>query len=88
MSSWKTTLIGDYDWGFLCAPRKFWKSGAAQAPPFFGRDEPISVFVAAVMGLQHALAMVSRGNTRNGVFRGWVALKYCSESWGTSEVYS
>jgi len=58
MASWKSKLIGDYEWRFLCMPRKFWASNKSVAPPFFGRDEPISIFVAAVMGLQHSLAMV------------------------------
>lgn len=31
---------------------------AHKGPPFFPPDEVLSVFVAAVMGLQHALAMV------------------------------
>lgn len=31
---------------------------AHKGPPFFPPDEVLSLFVAAVMGLQHALAMV------------------------------
>lgn len=31
---------------------------AHKGPPFFPKDEVLAVFVAAVMGLQHALAMV------------------------------
>ena len=31
---------------------------AHKGPPFFPTDEVLAVFVAAVMGLQHALAMV------------------------------
>ncbi|KAG6547512.1 hypothetical protein Mapa_010960 [Marchantia paleacea] len=54
---WRKDLIGDYDWGFLCTPTLPWCSGRSQ-PPFFEKDEKISLLLALVMGLQHALAMV------------------------------
>lgn len=38
-------------------PTPPWKDGRS-LPPFFGKDEKLSVLVAVVMGLQHALAMV------------------------------
>jgi xanthine/uracil permease len=50
-------IIGDYDWRFLCTPRLPW--GASKPPPpLYKKDDKISIFVAVVMGLQHALAMV------------------------------
>ncbi|OAE18419.1 hypothetical protein AXG93_3426s1120 [Marchantia polymorpha subsp. ruderalis] len=55
---WRKVLIGDYDWGFLCTPSLPW--GARRSPPpFFEKDEKISLLLALVMGLQHALAMVA-----------------------------
>lgn len=58
--NWKDVFIGDYDWAFLCTPRLPW-SVSKQPPPFYGKDEPISVFVAFIMGLQHCLTMVRKG---------------------------
>jgi hypothetical protein len=53
----KSTLIGDYNWGVLCYPQLPWSKKRAP-PPFYGKDEKISVLLALVMGLQHALSMV------------------------------
>jgi len=60
---WKDVIIGDYDWAFLCTPRLPW-TVAKRPPPFYGKDEPISVFVAFIMGLQHCLTMVRKGYQR------------------------
>ncbi|CAM6116353.1 unnamed protein product [Calypogeia fissa] len=57
MEKIKDTLVGDYNWRVLCIPQLPWSRKRA-APPFFGKDEKISVLVALVMGLQHALSMV------------------------------
>ncbi|KAL3137001.1 hypothetical protein ABBQ32_006593 [Trebouxia sp. C0010 RCD-2024] len=55
----KQILFGDYDYKFLCMPQWPWcLKTAHKGPPFFPTDEVLAVFVAAVMGLQHALAMV------------------------------
>ncbi|KAH7445593.1 hypothetical protein KP509_01G016600 [Ceratopteris richardii] len=56
-SSWRTTIFGDYDWSFLCMPRTPFQ-GPTKRPPFYSKDEKIPIFLALVMGLQHALAMV------------------------------
>ncbi len=40
----------------LCDATMQWKKSYAP-PPFYGADEILSVFVAAIMGLQHALTM-------------------------------
>ena len=45
----------------FCAMQPQWpwnQKSAHKGPPFFPVDEVLSVLVAAVMGLQHALAMV------------------------------
>jgi len=52
-------FFGDYDYKFLFMPRLPWSKEARKLPPFFGVDEPVPPFVAIVMGLQHALAMIS-----------------------------
>ncbi|KAH9304469.1 hypothetical protein KI387_008873, partial [Taxus chinensis] len=58
VSGWRgIELIDKYNWRFLCTPRVVC-GGKRDLPPFYGKDEKISVFLAAVMGLQHALAMV------------------------------
>ena len=55
--TWKTEFFGDYNWSFLCMPRSPF-NGNIQTPPFYSKDEKIPIFLALVMGLQHALAMV------------------------------
>ena len=52
-------IIGDYDWNFLCYPRfPFCNKGQEYPPPpFYAHDEPLSLFVALMIGLQHALTM-------------------------------
>ncbi|KAG0631559.1 hypothetical protein M758_1G262300 [Ceratodon purpureus] len=54
---WNERLIGDYNWKFLCMPTPPWKHDRP-LPPFYGKDDKLSVMVALVMGAQHALAMV------------------------------
>ncbi|CAM9667929.1 unnamed protein product [Pylaiella littoralis] len=51
-------FFGDYNWKFLCMPPNPCKREAREQPPFFGHDEKIAPFIAIIMGLQHALAMV------------------------------
>lgn len=55
----RATLIGDYDWGFLCMPRFPFggKNKQYSQPPFYAHDEKLSLFVALMIGLQHALTM-------------------------------
>ena len=82
--NWKDVFIGDYDWAFLCTPRLPWAK-SKQPPPFYAKDEKISVFVAFIMGLQHCLAMVSKGG-KGGTDSGLVALQYCTVVYGTDAV--
>lgn len=56
-TGWREIIFGSYNWGFLCTPRVVC-GGKRDLPPFFSKDEKISLFLASVMGLQHALAMV------------------------------
>jgi hypothetical protein len=52
---WRDSIIGDYNWAFLCLPSFKHKR---PAPPFYAKDEKISLLMATLMGLQHALSMV------------------------------
>jgi len=52
-------FFGDYDYKFLFTPRLPWSASARVLPPFFARNDKIAPFLAIVMGLQHALAMIS-----------------------------
>ncbi|KAG2433014.1 hypothetical protein HXX76_008741 [Chlamydomonas incerta] len=58
--SMKELLVGTYDMKYLCKPvfPYFRKSKGVPPPMFFGKDDFLGLFVALVMGLQHALAMV------------------------------
>lgn len=53
-------FIGDYDWGYLCKPQWPYCTGGKKrpAPNFFGKDAWLGLCTAAVMGFQHALAMI------------------------------
>ncbi|OZJ05414.1 hypothetical protein BZG36_02003 [Bifiguratus adelaidae] len=54
--------IGDYDFTWLCIPRiPCWRGERKKRrlPPFFGLHESLPLAVALIMGLQHALAMLS-----------------------------
>ncbi|KAJ5612778.1 hypothetical protein N7510_005972 [Penicillium lagena] len=52
-------LVGDYDYAFLFRPAiPFFKKDPRPAP-FFGLNDPMPVFLALLLGLQHALAMLA-----------------------------
>ena len=56
----RAVFIGDYDWKFLCMPRFpfcYKEKKVYQPPPFYAHDEPLSLFVSLMIGLQHALTM-------------------------------
>lgn len=64
IDTWKTdgpkkALLGEYDWKFLCTPRfPFCTKGKKfDPPPFYAYDETLSLSVALIIGLQHALTM-------------------------------
>lgn len=51
-------LIGNYDYGFLFKPSLPF-SKKRHATPFFGLSEPMPLFLALLLGFQHALAMLA-----------------------------
>jgi uracil-xanthine permease len=51
-------FVGDYDYKALCTPRLPCLKQDAQKMHFFGVNDKLPLLVAAVMGLQHAFAMV------------------------------
>eukprot|EP01025_Chloroclados_australasicus_P066445 TRINITY_DN916_c1_g1_i1.p1 TRINITY_DN916_c1_g1~~TRINITY_DN916_c1_g1_i1.p1 ORF type:complete len:581 (-),score=60.91 TRINITY_DN916_c1_g1_i1:347-2089(-) len=58
-SSPSKMLVGDYNYSYLCMPRLIpWSRRYAKPPPFYAKEEVLSLFVGALMGLQHCLAMV------------------------------
>lgn len=55
----KAFIFGKYDWKGLCMPQWPWcLKQKRPAPPFFAPNEWMGVMLAAIMGLQHSLAMV------------------------------
>lgn len=55
----KDGLVGDYDYAFLFTPNIPFIRRRVQAAPFFGLNEKLPVFLALLLGLQHALAMLA-----------------------------
>jgi NCS2 family nucleobase:cation symporter-2 len=57
----KAAWVGDYDYKFLFYPNlPFIKNPYKDvAQPFFGVDTPLPWLLAALLGLQHALAMLA-----------------------------
>lgn len=54
-------LVGvkQYDYSYLCMPSVPWSEGGVEPPMFLGKDQKLPLLLALIMGLQHALAMVS-----------------------------
>jgi NCS2 family nucleobase:cation symporter-2 len=69
-------LIGTYDYAFLFRPNLPFMKKERRAAPFFGLHDKMPVFLALLLGFQHALAMlagvitppVSDSNTKELVF--------------------
>lgn len=55
----KDGLIGDYDYAFLFRPNLPFMKKPTQAAPFFGLNDKMPVFLALLLGFQHALAMLA-----------------------------
>mmetsp|Transcript_34403 Transcript_34403/g.118591 ORF Transcript_34403/g.118591 Transcript_34403/m.118591 type:complete len:709 (+) Transcript_34403:71-2197(+) len=55
-----------YDYKYLCMPSMPWSKGGAEPPLFLGKDDRLPLLVAALMGLQHSLAMVAGIATSGG----------------------
>lgn len=54
-------FIGDserYDYTSMCLPMNPFSKAPKPKLNFYGRDEPIPILLALIMGLQHAFAMV------------------------------
>ncbi|KAI0204374.1 purine permease [Astrocystis sublimbata] len=52
-------LLGDYDYAFLFRPNIPFMRKRRQASPFFGLNDKLPVFLALILGFQHALAMLA-----------------------------
>ncbi|KAL4892427.1 permease family-domain-containing protein [Aspergillus ambiguus] len=52
-------LLGDYDYAFLFTPRIPFLTKTRSTAPFFGLEHKVPVFLALLLGLQHALAMLA-----------------------------
>lgn len=53
-------LLGSYDYAFLFTPNiPFMKKRSALSTPFFGLNDNMPLFLALLLGLQHALAMLA-----------------------------
>ena len=55
----RTGLLGDYDYNFLFVPNIPFMKKERRAAPFFGLDDKMPVFLALLLGFQHALAMLA-----------------------------
>jgi hypothetical protein len=55
----KDGLVGDYDYGYLFKPNLPFMGTKNVTPPFFGLDDKMPLLLAAILGLQHALAMLA-----------------------------
>ncbi|KAK3385089.1 permease family-domain-containing protein [Podospora didyma] len=52
-------LIGNYDYAFLFRPNLPFMKKSDRPPPFFGLNDKMPVFLALLLGFQHALAMLA-----------------------------
>jgi len=52
-------LIGDYNYGYLFKPNLPFTGAQNTSPPFFGLNDKMPLLLAALLGLQHTLAMLA-----------------------------
>ena len=52
-------LIGEYDYAFLFKPNLPFMKKSRRAAPFFGLNDRMPVFLALLLGFQHALSMLA-----------------------------
>lgn len=64
-------LIGTYDYKFLFKPNIPFMKKTPRASPFFGLNDRMPVFLALLLGFQHALAMLAGSKFVLGV-QGWL----------------
>lgn len=55
----KDGLIGDYDYAFLFTPNIPFLKRQRRAAPFFSLNQSMPILLAALLGFQHALAMLA-----------------------------
>ncbi|KAG4428543.1 hypothetical protein IFR05_015977, partial [Cadophora sp. M221] len=55
----KDGLLGSYDYGFLFRPNLPFMKKSRRPAPFFGLNDRMPVFLAILLGFQHALAMLA-----------------------------
>jgi hypothetical protein len=55
----KEGLIGDYNYAHLFKPNLPFMGSKNVTPPFFGLDDKMPMLLAAILGLQHTLAMLA-----------------------------
>lgn len=73
-------LLGDYDYGFLFRPNLPFMKQSPQAAPFFGLNDKMPVFLALLLGLQHALAMLAGIITPPIILAGSAGVNLTSEN--------
>jgi uric acid-xanthine permease len=55
----KEGLIGDYDYAFLFTPNLPFMTKTRRTAPFFGLNDKMPIFLALLLGFQHALSMLA-----------------------------
>ena len=55
----KEGLVGDYDYAFLFTPTLPFLSKVPKTAPFFGLNDKMPIFLALLLGFQHALSMLA-----------------------------
>ncbi|KAI9890291.1 MAG: hypothetical protein M1814_004326 [Vezdaea aestivalis] len=55
----KEGLIGSYDYAFLFRPNLPFMKKSRKAAPFFGLHDKMPIFLAMILGFQHALSMLA-----------------------------
>jgi hypothetical protein len=69
-------LIGTYDYAFLFKPNLPFMKKERRAAPFFGLHDKMPVFLALLLGFQHALAMLAGVITRECLISEFVPVRY------------
>jgi len=68
--TWKSRIIGDYDYARLCTPRfDPWKKENQKPLPSYKKDDRLAWLLAALLGFQHSLAVVG-GTVIPGILLG------------------
>jgi uric acid-xanthine permease len=73
-------LLGSYDYGFLFRPNLPFMKRPRQISPFFGLNDRMPVFLALLLGFQHALAMLAGIITPPIILSGSAGVNLTSET--------